>query len=177
MSNVGELECAARLAVAAVCGFAIAFDREIRGKPAGLRTHVLVSIGAAGFTLSGLLFLQESVAAMPDAEALIRSGMFRLFQGLIAGIGFIGAGTVFHEGLTVKGLTTAACVWITAAVGMMAGTGQYTLSVITTALAVLVLASFRPLEGFLHRRLTRSPSPAADVTASSGSGPRSPSDP
>ena len=120
-----------RLLFAAVLGGLIGFERENKGKPAGMRTHMLVAIGAALFVI---------VVQMPDGAA---ADVSRVIQGLVAGVGFLGAGTILngrHEG-EVKGLTTAASIWLTAAIGVAAGLGRETTAVLTTLLALVVLAA------------------------------------
>src|SRR5215510_3493509 len=103
-----------RLLLATIFGAVIGLNREREGKPAGLRTHALVALGAATFTLVGLL-LQSSDAAAPG----------RVLQGIVAGVGFIGAGVILHrqDARGVEGLTTAAAIWIAATIGVAAGAG------------------------------------------------------
>jgi putative Mg2+ transporter-C (MgtC) family protein len=120
-----------RLLFAAVLGGLIGFERENKGKPAGMRTHMLVAIGAALF----VIVVQQSNGSMADVS--------RVIQGLVAGIGFLGAGTILngrHEG-EVKGLTTAASIWLTAAIGVAAGLGRESTAILTTLLALVVLAA------------------------------------
>ena len=132
-----ELEMVLRLLLAAVLGAGIGYQRERAGKPAGLRTHLLVCLGAALFTLASIYGF--GLGADPA----------RVAAGVVAGIGFIGAGTIFRHGDAglVVGLTTAASLWLVAAVGMAAATGLYLLSVIATAIAVAVLALPRGVRG------------------------------
>src|SRR5262245_62399512 len=105
---------AARLTLAAVLGGLLGYDREKAGKSAGLRTHMLVALGAAVFTL------------VPDLAGTDVPSMGRVVQGIVAGIGFIGAGAILKQGEKgrVRGLTTAAGLWLTAAIGMAAGWGR-----------------------------------------------------
>jgi putative Mg2+ transporter-C (MgtC) family protein len=120
-----------RLLFAALLGGAIGFERENKGKPAGMRTHMLVAIGAALF----VIVVQQSDGTAADVS--------RVIQGLVAGVGFLGAGTILngrHEG-EVKGLTTAASIWLTAAIGVAAGLGRESTAVLTTLLALAVLAA------------------------------------
>lgn len=119
-----------RLLVASVLGAAIGYERERRGKDAGLRTHILVSLGAAIFVL---------VAATSNMET---ADVSRVMQGVVAGIGFLGAGAILkqEDDQHVKGLTTAASIWVAAAVGMAAGYGREATAVASTLIALFVLA-------------------------------------
>ena len=120
-----------RLLVAALLGAVLGFERELKGKAAGVRTHMLVALGAA------LFVLVPRMAGADDAA------LSRVVQGIVAGIGFLGAGTILkghHQQLDhVKGLTTAAGLWMTAAIGVAAGMGREATAVISTLLALLVL--------------------------------------
>jgi putative Mg2+ transporter-C (MgtC) family protein len=124
------LEMILRFLLAAALGAGIGFQRERAGKAAGLRTHILVSSGAALFTL-------VSIYGFGDAEVDIS----RVAAGVVLGIGFIGAGVILRgqREKEVAGLTTAATIWMTAAVGLAAGTGMYLVSLIATAVAVGIL--------------------------------------
>jgi len=118
-----------RLLLAAALGAAIGYERERHGKAAGLRTHTLISAGAALFTLASIYGFDG--AADPS----------RVAAGVVAGIGFIGAGVIFRgmSGSGLAGLTSAACIWVTAAIGLAAGAGLYLISAITTAVTMGVL--------------------------------------
>ena len=124
------LEMISRFLLAAALGAGIGYQRERAGKAAGIRTHILVSSGAALFTL-------VSIYGFSGAAVDIS----RVAAGVVVGIGFIGAGVIFRglRGEGVAGLTTAASMWATAAIGLAAGTGMYLLSVIATAVTVGVL--------------------------------------
>lgn len=121
-----EWELIGRMALAAVLGYAIGFERELRGKAAGERTFALIGLGTAALVAIGAEVSSDAVS--------------RIIQGVAAGIGFIGAGLIFQreEGM-ILGLTTAAAVWTVAAVGVLAGAGIYVAAVAGTALAVLIL--------------------------------------
>ena len=117
---------ALRVLLAAALGAAIGFQRERSHRPAGLRTHMLISSGAALFTaISALIF--------PDGDPS------RIAAGVVTGIGFIGAGTILHRSHVIEGLTTAASIWAVAAIGMTAGGGLYILSVISAVIVFLIL--------------------------------------
>lgn len=118
-----------RLLMAALLGGILGFEREQKGKAAGIKTHMLVAIGSALFVLIPLQ------AGISDAE------MSRVMQGIITGIGFLGAGAILkgQDEKDLKGLTTAAGIWVTAAIGVAAGLGRESLAILCTFLALLVL--------------------------------------
>ncbi len=129
-----ELEMALRLLLAAALGAAIGYQRERANKPAGLRTHVLIAAGAALFTIVSTYGF--GIEADPS----------RIAAGVVAGIGFIGAGAIIRrEGGIVEGLTTAATIWAVAAIGLAAGAGLYIVSVVTTAVVAIVLFLPHPI--------------------------------
>jgi len=131
LPNVSEaVRVTVRLLIAATLGGALGYEREKSGKAAGLRTHMLVSIGAAIFVL------------VPQQAGVVPADLTRVLQGLIAGIGFLGAGTIVKgessDDASVKGLTSAAGIWLTAAIGVAAGIGRAT-AFLTTFLALIIL--------------------------------------
>jgi putative Mg2+ transporter-C (MgtC) family protein len=123
------VEIILRLLLAAVLGAGIGYQRERCNKPAGLRTHILISVGAALFTVVSLFGFSDGV----DPS--------RVAAGVVTGIGFIGAGVIFRgmRGDYVVGLTTAASVWVAAAIGLAAGVGMYLIATVVATIAVLVL--------------------------------------
>jgi len=123
-----------RLFVAAALGGAIGLERELRERQAGLRTHLVVSVGSALFTL---------VSAYGFSDFGARVDPTRIAAQIVTGIGFLGAGAIIRQGLSVRGLTTAASLWLVAAIGMAAGAGYYSGAVITTLLALLALWPLR----------------------------------
>ena len=127
---------------AVVAGGLIGFERNYHGRPAGFRTHTLVC------TASAMLMLVTVYEAhwMPKTVALVQVDPTRLAQGIMTGIGFLGAGAIIKEGLSVRGLTTAASIWTTAAIGILAGIGFYFPLVIATVLTIGVLSAFRWIE-------------------------------
>ena len=129
-----------RLAAAAALGGAIGIERELREREAGFRTHMLVSVGAALFTI-------VSAYAWTDFTFSQASGVTfdptRIAAQIVTGIGFIGAGAIIRQGLTVRGLTTAATLWMVAAIGMACGAGFYWPAVIATAIALVGLGPLR----------------------------------
>jgi putative Mg2+ transporter-C (MgtC) family protein len=128
-----------RLSAAVVAGALIGLDRELRGKPAGFRTVALVSLGAA-------MFVMTAFAGTPDATS-------RAIQGIVTGVGFLGAGTIVRGQTqdSVKGLTTAASIWLAAANGIACGLAQWPLVIFSSALGLIVLA-FEPLERWIGKQ-------------------------
>ncbi len=138
-----ELVIVGRVLLALVLGGLIGMERTIHGRPAGFRTHALVCLTSA------LLMIALSYQARWLGEVTvdaISAGSSRMAQGIMTGIGFLGAGVIFKEGLTVRGLTTAASIWITAAIGILVGIGFYFVAVLGAAAALAVLALFLALE-------------------------------
>ena len=135
-------EIVGRLALAVLCGAAVGINRERQGKPAGLRTHALVALGGALFTLIGLLLHADD----PSATG-------RILQGITAGIGFIGAGVIMRRPdlRDVQGLTTAAAVWFVSAIGVAVGAGLWRTSLVALALALFVLIAGEGVDRWLHR--------------------------
>jgi len=127
-----DLTFALRLLTAAVLGALIGLEREIHAHPAGMRTHLLVSLGAAGFTVL-------SIAGFPSPGA----DPARIAAQIVTGIGFLGAGAILKEGATIKGLTTAASLWVVAAVGMAAGAGAWITALTITVIAIVSLWPLR----------------------------------
>jgi putative Mg2+ transporter-C (MgtC) family protein len=127
------LRIVVRLLMAAVLGAVLGFEREHKGKSAGVRTHMLVSLGAALFVLA------------PSMAGADEQALSRVIQGIVAGIGFLGAGTILkgngQDTSHVKGLTTAAGLWMTAAIGTAAGMGREATALVSTVLALLVLGT------------------------------------
>jgi putative Mg2+ transporter-C (MgtC) family protein len=138
-----ELVIAARLVAALFAGGLIGFERSFRGRPAGFRTHTLVCLAS---TVLMLVTVYERWWMQPGAADMIRMDPTRMAQGIMTGIGFLGAGVIFKEGLTVRGLTTAASVWVTAAIGILIGIGFYFPASITSVLVIFVLSAFRWVE-------------------------------
>ena len=142
-------EVLVRIILAGVLGGAIGAEREIREREAGLRTHMLVAVGAALFTI-------VSAYAWRDFQFSAASGVTfdptRIAAQVVTGIGFLGAGAIIRQGLSIRGLTTAASLWVVAAIGMASGAGYYSAAVITT---VLVLVSLWPLRILAFRLFER----------------------
>lgn len=136
--NADEHEVFVNLLVAALCGAALGFEREIKRKPAGLRTNMLIGLGAALYTYAS----RKMVVAGGDPS--------RIAAQIVTGIGFLGAGTILQHGRSmVSGLTTAATVWVVAALGVAAGMGQYVVAFGGTMMAVMILVAVSILESWV----------------------------
>jgi putative Mg2+ transporter-C (MgtC) family protein len=137
-----------RIAMAIALGFLLGLERELTNKYAGLRTHILVCLGACVFTIVSIYgfptFVDGDNVIVSQATGLRDSG--RVAAQIVTGIGFIGAGTVLRNGPIIIGLTTAATLWISAAIGMTCGVGMYNVAVLTTILSVAVLTLIRAFE-------------------------------
>lgn len=136
-----------RLGIAAGLGAAIGIERELRDREAGLRTHMLVALGAALFTVVSAYGFAD-VLGRGDPNVVERLDPSRIAAQVVSGIGFLGAGAIIRQGLSVRGLTTAASLWIVAAIGMAAGAGMYAAASIGT---VIVLFSLGPLRILAYR--------------------------
>jgi putative Mg2+ transporter-C (MgtC) family protein len=143
--DLGEqLDISVRLVVASVLGAAIGLEREIHAHPAGMRTHLLVSLGSAAFTVLSIFFFETPAA--PNGS--LPTDPSRIAAQIVSGIGFLGAGAILKYGTSVRGLTTAASLWATAGVGMAAGAGAWFVAVVTT---VLIVFSLGPLNWVISR--------------------------
>jgi putative Mg2+ transporter-C (MgtC) family protein len=141
----GNGEIAVRLGAALILGSALGLNRELHGKPAGLRTHALVSLGAAVATIVSLGFPGESKSIDPNAIG-------RVLQGILTGIGFLGAGVILRDpNGHVTGLTTAATVWICAVLGTACGLGNWPVLGIALGLTIIALTFGRPVEHLAER--------------------------
>jgi len=131
------------LLFAVILGGAIGLEREINGKPAGLRTNIIICLGATAFTLVARRLGLEFHS--PDAPG-------RIAAGIVAGVGFLGAGALIQEGSGVHGLTTAAGIWLVASIGVACGMGYYLLAVLTTFLALVALFGLLPITRKIRQR-------------------------
>ena len=136
------------LIISLIGGFVIGAERELTNKWAGLRTHILVCLGACVFTLLSLYGFPPHANPVGGASV---GDPARIAAQIVTGIGFIGGGTVLRQGLTIQGLTTAATLWISAAIGMAAGCGKFSLSIATTIFAIIALVAIR----FVEKRFLR----------------------
>ena len=133
-----------RLLVATALGAIIGLDREYRTKAAGFRTHVLVALGSALFMIISVHGFDD----LPKDQLTLRMDPARIAAQVVTGIGFIGAGTIIFQKNVVKGLTTAAGLWVTAAIGLACGVGMYVLAIVSS---LLVLICFEAFNFFLHK--------------------------
>lgn len=142
MDDIGtQLDLTVRLVVALLLGAAIGWERELQRMPAGFRTHALVSLGSAIFTV-----LSAYAFTGPGSDPT------RIAAQIVSGIGFLGGGAILHYGGTVRGLTTAASLWSVAAVGMAAGAGLFVVAGISAVLVIIGLEVFQRVERMIKRR-------------------------
>jgi putative Mg2+ transporter-C (MgtC) family protein len=141
-----QLDIALRLSVGLLLGAVVGFERELHSQPAGFRTHSVVALGSAIFTVvSGFAF--TGIGADPT----------RIAAQIVSGIGFIGAGTILHSRGQIRGLTTAASLWAVAGIGMAAGAALYGVAVIGTVLMIVILSLFDWAEAYARRRIGLGP--------------------
>jgi putative Mg2+ transporter-C (MgtC) family protein len=143
MASLSDAELIVRLLTAALLGGIVGLEREWRNKEAGLRTNILIAIGSAVFTLMSI--------ELTDARTGDTS---RVAAQIVTGIGFLGAGAIIRTNAGIQGLTTAATIWVNAAIGVAAGGGEYHLAVITTFVTLVVLLALQPLEKYVESRHT-----------------------
>jgi putative Mg2+ transporter-C (MgtC) family protein len=137
-----DLQAIVRMVAAVLAGAAIGFNRDIHGKPTGIRAHSLVSLGAAILVIAG---------SAPHIGSDDPAATSRVIQGVIAGVGFLGAGVILRgQGARVYHLTTAASLWVTTGVGVLCGLGEWKLAVVATALVLLVLVIGLRLDRWLY---------------------------
>ena len=139
-----DFELAQRLGLAAALGAILGLEREWRHKDAGLRTNILISIGSALFTL---MSIDLSSSAGGDAT--------RVAAQIVTGIGFLGAGAIMRTGSGIKGLTTAATIWVNAAIGVAVGGGEYHVAIVATAVTLVVLVVLDPVERWIDQKTKR----------------------
>ena len=140
MPPISDVELFRRLITATVLGAVLGLEREVQQKSAGLRTNILIAVGSAVFTLMSYRLAET------DADPS------RIAAQIVTGIGFLGAGAIIHRGSGVQGLTTAATIWVNAAVGVAAGGGEYHLAFIATALTLAALLVLHPVERAIAKR-------------------------
>lgn len=142
-----------RILFAALLGGVLGLERDIHGRGAGLRTHLLVSAGAALFMILSIQIATLEIDTPAGVQRVTDPG--RIAAQIVTGIGFLGAGVIIREGFTVRGLTTAACLWVAAAIGMASGIGMYLISASTALLALCALILLRKLERFYRKDVYR----------------------
>ncbi|MGE5654419.1 MAG: MgtC/SapB family protein [Bacillota bacterium] len=143
---MGPVELAIRLILASVLGAVVGLEREAHNRPAGLRTHTLVSLGSALIMLVSVYGFNEQIMAGRSSDP------GRIAAQVVSGIGFLGAGTILRQGSTVKGLTTAASLWVVAGIGLAVGTGYYWGAIATTGLVMFSLTLFDKIGGRFNER-------------------------
>jgi len=144
-----ELDVLVKLILAAVAGGLVGLEREKHGRPAGLRTNLLVSVGACAMMIVSEAFYIKY--GMLDAESAVRLDPSRVAAQIVTGIGFLGAGVILKEGVSVRGLTTAAGLWTVAGLGMAFGMGYFSLGTITTILVLISLAFMKKLDPLIRK--------------------------
>jgi putative Mg2+ transporter-C (MgtC) family protein len=145
--SLGEI--AIRLVVAAALSGAVGLEREWRERAAGLRTHMLVGVGSALFTLVSAYGFNDFLVG---GSNVVRADPSRIAAQIVTGIGFLGAGAILRQGLTIRGLTTAAGLWVVAAIGMAVGAGYYSGALLGTGVVLFGLGPLRWAEGFIVAR-------------------------
>jgi putative Mg2+ transporter-C (MgtC) family protein len=142
IAGLADIRYMVRLIIAMILGAVVGIQREHTGKPAGLRTHVLVAMGGALFVLAPLEARMEL------------DGVSRVIQGIVTGIGFIGAGAILklHDKREIEGLTTAAGIWMTAAIGIAAGLGRWGLALVSTILTWITLSIIGRVETWMNQK-------------------------
>jgi putative Mg2+ transporter-C (MgtC) family protein len=174
--TLGWPEALLRVALAAVLGGALGLERELREREAGLRTHLLVAVGSALFTIVSAYGFH---AFLSSGASVVRADPTRIAAQIVTGIGFLGAGAIIRQGLSIRGLTTAATLWVVAAIGLAVGAGYYAGAVITTVVALValwplraiayrVVRRFRGQTGILLVQLPAGESPAAVIDSVDG---------
>ena len=147
--DISLAEIAIRLVVAAALSGAVGLEREWRERAAGLRTHMLVGVGSALFTLVSAYGFNDFLVG---GSNVVRADPSRIAAQIVTGIGFLGAGAILRQGLTIRGLTTAAGLWVVAAIGMAVGAGYYSGALLGTGVVLFGLGPLRWAEGFIVAR-------------------------
>jgi putative Mg2+ transporter-C (MgtC) family protein len=148
-----ELELIGRLLLSALMGGAVGLEREISDQPAGFRTHILVALGACLFALVSAYSFGAFLGAEESPQ--LRFDPTRVAAQIVTGIGFLGAGAIIRYGMSVRGLTTAASLWVVAAIGTAVGLGGYLIGGVTTAITLGALFGLKPIRARLVRGLKR----------------------
>jgi putative Mg2+ transporter-C (MgtC) family protein len=152
-TQIAPWEACLRMFIAAIAGGAVGFDRELRNKPAGLRTHILISLAAAVFTL--ITF--ELHAEVRRHAGALNADPIRIIEAVTAGVAFLAAGAIIQSRGSVKGLTTGANMWLAGALGVACGAGYYTLAGLGAVFALIVLVALARVERRLEARRGEAP--------------------
>jgi putative Mg2+ transporter-C (MgtC) family protein len=145
-------EVALRLVIAAALTGAVGLEREFRERAAGLRTHIMVGVGSALFTLVSAYGFN---AFLESGASVVRADPSRIAAQIVTGIGFLGAGAILRQGLSIRGLTTAAGLWVAAAIGMAVGAGYYSAALLGTGVVLVGLGPLRLVEDWVMTRRRR----------------------
>ena len=148
-----EAELAGRLLLAAVLGGLVGLEREMTDQTAGLRTHMSVALGSALFVIAGAYGFEEFFRRR--AESNVQISVDRVASTVVTGVGFLGGGAILKHGASVRGLTTAASLWVTAAIGMAVALGSYLMGVVTTVILLAALAGLRAPRRWIEHHLVR----------------------
>jgi putative Mg2+ transporter-C (MgtC) family protein len=146
-----NLDLFIKILVAGILGASIGFERDVHGRSAGIRTNLLVSLGACLFVI-----ISNDIAVKASISGTMNVDPTRIAAQVVTGIGFLGAGTIIREGFTIKGLTTAACLWVVAAIGMACGYGYYELAVFSTVISIISLLVLQKFENIIKKDTYRS---------------------
>lgn len=150
--ELSNWELVLRILVAGGLGAIVGLERELSDQPAGFRTHILVAVGAALFTLVGAYGVEEFFG---DTPRRVTFDPTRVAAQVVTGIGFLGAGAIIQQGVSVRGLTTAASLWVTAAVGVAIGLGYWVGGIAATVVAIAALYPLKRLESLVIARMKR----------------------
>jgi putative Mg2+ transporter-C (MgtC) family protein len=142
MDALDEWDILLRMSAAVLGGGVLGWERQVNDKSAGLRTHMMVSLGAATILVTGM----QLVAALPSGDGRLRVDPVRLIEAVVGGVGFLGAGAIIQSRGGVRGLTTASSVWLSAAVGMACGLGYFVIAASSTVIGLVILLLLRVLE-------------------------------
>lgn len=144
-----DIDMIGRLVLASLLGGMIGLEREVHGRPAGFRTHLLVSLGACLFAVTSIEFYR--LYGNFSGVGPVGVDPARVAAQVVTGIGFLGAGAIIREGSSIRGLTTAACLWIAAAIGLSCGAGLFAVSLVVTMISLATLLLLKKVEGVLKR--------------------------
>ncbi|HET7489894.1 MAG TPA: MgtC/SapB family protein [Acidimicrobiales bacterium] len=153
MALPSDTELAVRIVVAAALGAVVGLEREISDQSAGLRTHLSVALGSALFVIAGAYGFSEFYNLRPGVH--VQVSVDRVASTVVTGIGFLGGGAILKHGSSVRGLTTAGSLWVTAAIGMAVAVGSYGLAVVSTVVLLAALSGLRAPRRWIDRHLVR----------------------
>jgi putative Mg2+ transporter-C (MgtC) family protein len=149
MGSLIDLDMLGKLLLASLLGALIGFERELHGRPAGFRTHLLVSLGSCLFVIVSIDFYRMYGNFSGMGTVGVDPG--RIAAQVVTGIGFLGAGAIFRERAAVRGLTTAACLWVAAAIGLSCGAGRFGAAIAVTLLSVISLLLLKKVENRIRK--------------------------